>query len=103
MLGMQYAQKQGWNTKQTAIDGAAKFLASGYINNKQNTMYLERFNVANGASRVATHQYMTNIMAPYSESLTTKNAYSSYGITNEALVFLIPVYTNMPGSTSLPS
>jgi len=46
---------------------------------------------------------MTNIMAPYSESLTTKNAYSSYGITNEALVFLIPVYTNMPGSTSLPS
>lgn len=103
MLGMQYAQKQGWNTKQAAIDGAAKFLASGYINNKQNTMYLERFNVANGASRVATHQYMTNIMAPYSESLTTKNAYSSYGITNEALVFLIPVYTNMPGSTSLPS
>lgn len=103
LLGMQYAKKQGWSSKQTAINGAASFLASGYINNKQNTIYLERFNVANGASKVATHQYMTNIMAPYSEALSTKNAYATYGITNEALVFLIPVYDNMPASTSLPS
>lgn len=103
LLGMQYAKKQGWSSKQAAINGAASFLASGYINNRQNTIYLERFNVANGASKVATHQYMTNIMAPYSEALSTKNAYATYGITNESLVFLIPVYDNMPASTSLPS
>ena len=45
---------------------------------------------------------MTNISAGYTESISTKNSYSAYGITNESLVFIIPVFSNMPASTSLP-
>lgn len=103
MNGMNYAKSMGWNTKQKAVNGGAKMIAGSYINKGQNSIYFQRFNVANGVGSVATHQYMTNLMAPYSEALTTKNTYSAYGITNEALTFVIPVYTSMPTSTSLPS
>ncbi|MBF1329320.1 MAG: hypothetical protein HXM69_05980, partial [Mogibacterium diversum] len=102
MRGLEYAKKQGWDTKQKAVFGGAKFIASGYIKQGQNSVYFQRFNVANGAAKVGTHQYMTNISACYTESISTKNSYSAYGITNESLVFVIPVYTNMPASTALP-
>lgn len=102
MRGLEYAKKQGWDTKQKAVFGGAKFIASGYIKQGQNSVYFQRFNVSNGASKVGTHQYMTNISACYTESISTKNSYSAYGITNEALVFIIPVYNNMPASTALP-
>lgn len=100
--GMYYAKDQGWNTKEKAVKGGAKYLAGSYVSNKQDTLYTQKFNVANGVNSIATHQYMTNIMAPYSESLSVKNAYKSYGITDEQLVFKIPVYTSMPSKTQLP-
>lgn len=102
MNGMNYAKNAGWDTKEKAVYGGAKFIAQGYINKGQNTVYFQKFNVANGASKVATHQYMTNVTVGYTESLSTKASYSAYGITEESLVFMIPVYRNMPSSTSLP-
>ncbi|NWO23898.1 MULTISPECIES: SH3 domain-containing protein [Mogibacterium] len=102
MRGMEYAKSQGWDSKEKAVFGGAKFIANGYIKKGQNSVYFQKFNVANGPSRVGTHQYMTNISAGYTESISTKNSYSAYGITNESLVFIIPVFSNMPASTSLP-
>ncbi len=91
-----------WNTLEKAIKGGASFLASGYINEGQNTNYLQRFNVANGESKVGSHQYMTNIRAPYSESSSTYSSYKKYGILDEPLVFSIPIYIDMPDKTTLP-
>lgn len=102
MNGMKYAYNHGWTTQYKAVKGGASFMASGYINAGQNSIYFQRFNVANGASKVATHQYMTNIQAPYGEAYSTKTSYSKFGITNEALTFIIPIYSEMPSSTSLP-
>ena len=100
--GLAYAKKMGWTTPEKAVNGAASYIASGYINKKQNTLYLQKFNVANGASKVGTHQYMTNVMAPYSEAYITKKSYAKMGITNEPLAFVIPVFTGMPDKTKLP-
>ena len=100
--GLAYAKKMGWTTPAKAVDGGASYLASGYINKKQNTIYFQRFNVANGLGNAGTHQYMTNVMAPYSEAHMTKTSYSQLGITNEPLGFVIPVYKNMPAKTKLP-
>ena len=100
--GIKYARKKGWTTQSKAVNGSADILADGYISKKQNTIYLQRFNVANGYFQTGTHQYMTNIMAPYSEAHITRNSYESYGITDEAITFLIPIYKNMPDKTSLP-
>ena len=86
-----------WNTRQKAITYGAKFIANGYINAGQDTMYYQKFNTAPGAKYSPfTHQYMTNIIAPASESLSTYYSYNKLNITSKALVFNIPVYDNMP-------
>ena len=100
--GLIYAKAQGWNTPEKAINGGAESLAKYYINQGQYTTYYQRFNARNGASKIGTHQYMTNIQAPYSEAISTKNSYTSYGITGHSLVFEIPIYDGMPSSTKLP-
>lgn len=100
--GLLYAYAKGWTTPTKAVEGGAQELAKNYINQGQFTGYYQRFNVRNGASKVGTHQYMTNIMAPYSEAYSTKTSYSKYGILNQPLVFEIPIYEGMPSSTKLP-
>ncbi len=99
--GITYARNKGWTTPQKSVNGGAKFISSGYINNGQNTIYFQRFDVTHGISKVGTHVYMTNIRAPFFEATSTKTAYKAYGITKEALTFIIPVYKDMPASTSL--
>lgn len=86
-----------WNTRKKAITYGAKFIADGYINAGQDTMYYQKFNTAPDAKYSSfTHQYMTNIIAPSSESLSTYYSYDDLNITSKALVFNIPVYDNMP-------
>ena len=100
--GLVYAYAKGWTTPAKSVKGGAAELAGRYINQGQNTGYYQKFNVRNGVSKMGTHQYMTNIMAPYSEAHITMTSYSKLGITNESLGFVIPVYNNMPGRTNLP-
>ena len=100
--GLVYAYGKGWTTPAKAVNGGAQELAKNYINQGQFTIYYQRFNVRNGESKAGTHQYMTNIMAPYGEAVSTKTSYSTYGILNQPLVFEIPIYDGMPSSTKLP-
>lgn len=100
--GLLYAYEKKWTTQALATTGGATEMAKNYISRGQHTVYYQRFNVRNGAGNVGTHQYMTNITAPYTEALSTKNSYVKYGIVKQSLVFEIPVYTSMPGSTKLP-
>ncbi len=82
-----------WNSQYKAIVGGAKWIGNGYINNKQDTLYYQKFNVVN---QVWWHQYMANISAPYSESISIKNTYADLGILDNSFTFLIPYYRNMP-------
>lgn len=83
-----------WNTQYKSIVGGAKWIGNGYINNKQDTLYFQKFNVMN---KLWYHQYMTNIMAPASESVTIRKSYSELKILDNSFTFLIPYYRNMPG------
>ncbi len=86
-----------WNTKERAITGGAIFIGSSYINVGQNTIYLQKFHVNDESSNgLFWHQYMTNVLAPYSESKSIFNGYSKSGILDTSLSFIIPVYSNMP-------
>lgn len=86
-----------WNTREKAIKYGASFIANGYINKGQDTMYYQKFNTGpNNAFPKYTHQYMTNILAPASESLSTYDSYSSLKLLNNGYVFKIPVYNSMP-------
>ena len=108
--GKETSYNRPWNTEDKAILGGAQFIASRYISHGQSTSYFKKWNVvynyakANGldANNLYTNQYMTNVQAPRSEATSTYNSYNSLGVLNDAYTFYIPVYDNMPTSTSLP-
>lgn len=86
-----------WNTKERAIKGGAVFIGKSYIIAGQNTIYLEKFNVNDESSNsLFWHQYMTNCLAPYSESKSIYTAYQNSGLLDSSIGFLIPIYNNMP-------
>ena len=99
--GLKYAKEQGWSTPYKAIIGGASFLADGYINVGQDTLYLQKWDLI--VPKPGRHQYMQNIQAPSTESIKTYNGYNNIGLVNGNFVFSIPVYVNMPDKTSLPS
>ena len=82
-----------WNTPYKAIVGGAIWISKGYIDKGQDTLYYQKFNVIN---QVWTHQYMTNIMAPYQESDIVHKSYKNMDIIDLSHVFVIPYYKNMP-------
>ena len=95
--GLAYARREGWTTPELAIKGGAKFLSEKYISKGQHTTYLQKFNVNDDAYyALYTHQYMQNILAPSSESISTYNAYLKMDLLGIPFNFLIPVYNNMP-------
>jgi len=79
-----------------SLSGGSAFLSSSYIRRGQDTLYLQKFDVDSSYDGVCWHQYMQNIAAPESESLSAYRAYSNAGIVDSAFVFRIPVYRNMP-------
>ena len=86
-----------WNSPYKAIVGGAKWIGNGYINNNQDTLYYQKFNVVN---KNWNHQYMANITAPATESVSILNTYSKLGILDNAFTFIIPYYRNMPTTPS---
>ena len=86
-----------WNTKEKAITGGAIFIGSSYINIGQDTIYLQKFHVrSTNGGELFWHQYMTNVLAPYSEAKLIYNGYSNSNMLEDNMSFIIPVYNNMP-------
>lgn len=90
--GLSYAKQQGWNTIYKSLAGGSQIVAENYIKKGQNTIYFEKFNVVYKNS-LYSHQYMTNVQAAMSEGSNMAKAYANK---NQAFVFRIPVYNNMP-------
>ena len=89
-----------WTTPKKAIIGGAKFISNGYISKGQYTSYLKKFNVnPSGYYPLYNHQYMANLRAPMSESLTTYKSIKENGLLEHKLNFVIPIYNNMPETT----
>lgn len=86
-----------WNNKSRAITGGGIFIGSSYINIGQDTIYLQKFHVtSNNGGELFWHQYMTNVLAPYSESKLIHTGYKNSGMLEDSISFIIPVYNNMP-------
>ncbi|MFC4322751.1 SH3 domain-containing protein [Litchfieldia salsa] len=62
LSGAEYAYKAGWFTPEAAIIGGAEFIARGYIDAGQDTIYKMRWNPAGAITNgYALHQYATDI------------------------------------------
>lgn len=95
--GLQYAKEKNWKDAYFSILGGSDIIAEKYIQVGQDTIYLQKFNVAPDSQHALyTHQYMQNIAAPSSESKNVKKLYANAGALESTFVFKIPVYQNMP-------
>lgn len=105
--GMNKALEQGWNSEYNAIVLGSKWIGNNYISDGQDTQYFQKWDIqCENSSSCFSHQYMQNIEAPKSESKKMYNAYKeSLGdkMYLNPYLFLIPIYDNMPESSSLPS
>lgn len=99
--GLAYAKKKNWNSPYASILGGGNLLGN-YISYGQNTLYLQKFDLA--GDTYYTNQYMQNIRAPYTESYSSYKAYYKNGLIDANFVFAIPVFKgDMPSFTSLSS
>ncbi len=93
------AKAKGWDTLEKSIAGGIQFLYAEYINQKQNTIYLNKFDVEDYGG-LYSHQYMQNIEAPKSEASILYSKIKDTGLLNQGLTFVIPLYRNMPVAAS---
>ena len=85
-----------WDSQWRAIIGGSAWIADEYIRHGQDTLYLQKFNLAGSIS----HQYMANLYAPKYESARTFINYLDQGVIETPFVFKIPVMANMPDNPS---
>ena len=106
--GSNTSYKLPWTTEEKAIIGGAAWISKGYISRGQDTSYFKKWDVqsikrdGSKYTDLYSHQYMQNIMAPYSEAITSFNSYYDRKALDSNFTFYIPVYSHMPESTSLP-
>ena len=70
-------------------------MKNDYINEGQNTLYLQKFDVVKKGG-LYNHQYMQNLLAPTSEASNMKEIYEISNTVDYSLNFIIPLYENMP-------
>lgn len=91
-----------WDTPSKAVIGGSLKFANLYILKNQNTLYAQKFDYDGKYNGKYWHQYMTNIMAPYSEGNQVRRSYSKSGQMENSFVFLIPVYDERPTESPKP-
>lgn len=104
--GLKHAKTQGWNTPYSAILGGTKFIREEYIGvndtynvKGQMTGYLQKWDPYGPV--YAGHQYMQNIVAPYSEAASTYKSYSAFsGYNNYKYIFYIPIFAGAPNTSN---
>ena len=99
------AKKEGWDSMQKAIEGGIGFCKANWLENYQNTLYQNRFDIdSTNGTALYTHQYMQNLMGAYSEAKTLQSMYKNTGKMDSNFTFIIPLYEQMNQSLSqLPS
>lgn len=100
--GLIYAYNAGWNNRYKALVEGSAFLATKYIYTGQESQYLQKFNVSpNTLFSIYGHQYQTNIEAPKTDAHFIYWGYHDTSTIDEAIVFNIPVYNNMPDTPAI--
>ena len=93
---LQRAKDKGWDTFEKGLRGGIEKIGTDYINEKQDTLYLQKFDVESKGT-LYSHQYMQNIDAPRTEASILKSKMDKInGVLDNNVVLLIPVYNNMP-------
>lgn len=95
-----YAKNNEWDTLEKAIDGGVEKISASYIARGQDTLYLQKFDVDDSDQKLYWHQYQQNIMAAQNEGVTIRKTFEKINAIESAYTFVIPVFENMPATTS---
>ena len=102
--GLAYAKNAGWTNPRTALIEGAKLISGTYTKAGQINKYLYKFDVVGTEkNQLYNHQYMTNVQDPNSQASILYNTYDQCDFIDKPLVFVIPVYKNMPAYVKLPN
>ena len=91
---LSYAKDKGWTTVDKCIIGGVDFIANGYINQGQDTMYFEKFDVI--ADSYYTHQYAQDVYYAQGQGEKLLSILESIDATELPYTFVIPLYEKMP-------
>lgn len=90
-----------WTSPKKSIIGGAGLLRDQYVSKGQFNVYLQKFNVnPNSYYKLHAHQYMANLQAPANEAWEMYKALEKSGDLNRVIEFTIPIYNNMPNSST---
>ncbi len=93
------AKENGWDTMQKAIEGGITFCKKNWLENYQNTLYQNKFDIdTRNGTRLYEHQYMQNLLAAYSEARSLRSMYANTNTIDSNFTFIIPVYEKMSSS-----
>ncbi|MBO4496414.1 MAG: hypothetical protein J5752_11235 [Clostridiales bacterium] len=85
-----------WTSEEKAICGGAMWIGKSYIEVGQDTLYFQKFDVIDNEDKLYEHQYAQNISMASSEGIRYYTAYASQDMLDEAFVFIVPIYDEMP-------
>lgn len=96
-FGSEHAYKEGWFTPREAIIGGAAFIADGYINRGQNTLYKMRWNPASPGYP----QYATHVSWSVSQTNRIQEIYNL--LDSYVLKYDVPSFNNQPVASPKPT
>ncbi len=85
-----------WNSVVRSMLGGAMVMKTRYVDNNQNNIYFQKFNVRPDSGRRFWGQYMQNVVGSLSEGRLLFSSFSAAGLTDAPCHFRIPVYTEIP-------
>lgn len=94
------AKSNGWNTMEKSLEGGIEFCNKNWLNNHQNTLYQNKFDIYKDNTALYSHQYMQNLLGATSEALTLHDTYAKTNALNSKFTFIIPLYEKMPTTYS---
>ncbi len=97
-MSQKWGNNGAWDSMYKSIYGGVYSLKKNYVDDFQNTLYLQKFNIDPRSSRNFWGQYMQNVGAALSEGRSAYKSYKAAGVLESEFTFLIPVFENMQAS-----
>jgi len=85
-----------WTDEEKAICGGAMWIGKSYIEIGQDTLYFQKFDLIENTDGLYEHQYAQNISMAANEGIRYYTAYASQDMLDEAFVFIVPIFDEMP-------
>lgn len=98
---LSYSKNKNLTTVESCLIDGIDFIKNGYINQGQDTLYFEKFDVVGtNSSSLYSHQYAQDVMYAQNQGKQLRIALEKINAKDNTYTFVIPLYKNMPSSIS---